>query len=79
MIEPEQAQRYRRELAAMVRAAGDDPEAFATVAALLDDARTAMHAAVTELRKQGFSYGDLGRALGVTKQAAQQRYANTRP
>lgn len=79
MIEPEQAARFRRELAAMVRAAGDDPEAFATVAGLIDSARVAMHGAVTELREQGFSYSDIGRALGVSKQAAQQRFAAPRP
>lgn len=78
MIEPETAARFRRELAAMVRAAGDDPEAFATVCALFDAVRDQMPQAVVALRDQGFSYADIARALGVTKQAAQQRYATPR-
>jgi hypothetical protein len=30
--------------------------------------------AVSELRDRGVSWGDIGRALGVTRQSARQRY-----
>lgn len=85
MFEPREVQRFQRELAAMVLRAGrDDPEALAQVIGLLADAQALLPLAVTELRtpscapggtyETAYSWADIGKALGVTRSAAQQRF-----
>lgn len=81
MFEPSDTQRYRRQVEAMVKAAGrQDPEAFAFIVELLDRARTELvPAACDELRAAkgaapGFSWADIARPLGVTRQTAQERF-----
>lgn len=49
-------------------------EAFAD---LVTEARAAEAQAVAHLRDQGYSWTDIGRALGITKQSAQQRFGPT--
>lgn len=69
----------RRVLAAHGRRiAGGDIEGLAALAALADDVDTAMHAAVAGLRAAGFSWADIGARLGMSRQAAQQRYGDPR-
>lgn len=75
MLEPNTIARYERELRAMLRTAGDeDPEGFAAVHQLLHQAVDALPVAAELNRTQhGYSWADLGRALGISRQAAQQR------
>lgn len=75
MIEPATTARFQRELRAMIRAAGDDPEAFAVVDGLLRHAFTDMNTAAHALVSQGFSWREIGRALEITRTAAHKRYA----
>lgn len=78
MIEPAEVARWQRNLDAMLRVAGsDDPESFAAVVKLLDDARARLPAAAVNLRTvEGFSHRDLARALGVSRSAVAQRFAS---
>lgn len=66
----------RRMVRATSRRVGDrDIEALAGLAFLRDEVDAAMVAAVADLREQhGYSWTDVGRVLGITRQAAQQRY-----
>lgn len=85
MLEPRELRRWERLTAAMVRKAGaDDPETFAAFVKILDDARNNLPSAAAQLRStpdaeagvsvSGYSWGDLARALGVSRQAAQKRF-----
>lgn len=76
MLEPQDIDRYVRELRAMVRRAGDeDPEGFASIVRLLDAARAALPYAADRTRTQhGYSYADLAAGLGVTRQSAAERF-----
>jgi hypothetical protein len=56
------------------RIAAGDIDALADAAFLSDQLDTAIKAAVTGLRNKGYSWADIGRQLGVTRQAAQQRF-----
>lgn len=57
-----------------VRRAGDDPAAFAQVCDLLTRFKVSLPTAVTELRRQGFSSGDMARELGVTPSAVREKF-----
>lgn len=57
------------------RIAHGDIEGLADLAALSADVDTALVDAVTGLRAAGFSWTDIGNRLGITRQAAHQRYA----
>lgn len=46
-------------------------------AAAIDVARAGLAAAVAEARRQGRSWGQIGMVLGVTKQAARERFGTT--
>ena len=68
----------RRILAAHARRISQgDIEGLTALAALAADIDTALHQAVTGLRAAGYSWADIAHRLGVTRQAAQQRF--TRP
>jgi hypothetical protein len=56
------------------RIASGDIDALADAAFLSSQLDAAMKTAITGLRARGYSWADIGRQLGVTKQAAQQRY-----
>jgi hypothetical protein len=56
------------------RIARGDIEGLATLADLADDINTALQEAVTGLRAAGFSWADIATRLGITRQAAQQRW-----
>jgi hypothetical protein len=67
----------RRVLAAYARRiASGDIEALTLMTGLSGDIDTAISQAVTGLRAFGYSWTDIGIRLGVTRQAAQQRWGN---
>ena len=51
-----------------------DPDDLAALRALHDTIEEAMGATIAVLRDQGYSWADVGRALGVTRQTAQATY-----
>jgi hypothetical protein len=65
----------RRILAAYARRVADgDIAAITDLAALADETDAAIGRAVTGLRGFGYSWAEIGARLGVTRQAAQQRW-----
>jgi hypothetical protein len=76
---PEYAAFTRRILKAYARrVATGDIEALALMAELADTIDTSIRDAVTGLRDRGYSWADIGSRLGVTRQAAQQRWGTGR-
>ena len=69
----------RRVIAAYSRrVATGDIDALEGMAALSADLDTAIAHAVTALRaRHGYSWADIGTRLGITRQAAQQRWGDT--
>ncbi|MFI0484667.1 hypothetical protein [Actinomadura sp. 9N215] len=61
------------------RIAAGDVEALAHLAEVADELHTTMHTAVTGLRAYGYSWADIARPLGITRQAAQQRFGGDSP
>jgi hypothetical protein len=65
----------RRVIAAYSRRiARGDIDAITGMAALADDLDAAICRAVTGLRNRGYSWAEIGTRLGITRQAAQQRW-----
>jgi len=65
----------RRILHAYSRRVGDgDVEALALMLGLAEDIDTAIADAVNGLRACGYSWAEIGSRLGITRQAAQQRW-----
>jgi hypothetical protein len=60
------------------RIAAGDIEAIAAMTALAAQLDTAITDAITSLRAFGYSWADIARPLGVTRQAAQQRWGTPR-
>ena len=58
------------------RIAAGDIDALADMADLAAEIDTAMGQAVTGLREQGYSWAEIGTRLGITRQAAQQRWGS---
>ena len=56
------------------RVATGDVEALIMMTGLADEIDTAISQAVTGLRAFGYSWAEIGSRLGVTRQAAQQRW-----
>ena len=61
------------------RISSGDIDALEDMTAFAADIETAIRQAVTGLRDHGYSWADIGLRLGVTRQAAQQRWGDTRP
>jgi hypothetical protein len=61
------------------RISAGDVDALADITVLADDVEDAIRQAVTGLRDYGYSWADIGTRLGVTRQAAQQRWGDTGP
>ncbi len=61
------------------RVAGGDVEALTLMLGLSAELDTAIGQAVTGLRAFGYSWAEIGSRLGVTRQAAQQRWGDARP
>ena len=69
----------RRVLRAYARRIADgDVEALGLMLGLSAEIDTAIGQAVTGLRRFGYSWAEIGSRLGVTRQAAQQRWGGTR-
>ena len=60
--------------AAGKRAGSADPEDLAPLAALSLVVDVALHEAVMAQREAGFSWAQIGNALGMTRQSAQERF-----
>ncbi len=56
------------------RVAAGDIDAIADLAATADQIDSAIRQAITGLRNRGYSWADIAARLGVTRQAAQQRW-----
>jgi hypothetical protein len=70
----------RRILAAYARRIADgDIESLSLMTGLAGDIDTAIGQDVTGLRACGYSWAEIGSRLGVTRQAAQQRWGGTQP
>jgi hypothetical protein len=70
----------RRILAAYARRIADgDIEALTLMTGLAADIDAAIGHAVTGLRAYGYSWAEIGSRLGITRQAAQQRWGDPRP
>jgi hypothetical protein len=52
----------------------EDLRAITSLVATLQEVETALSSAVARARADGYSWAHIGTALGVSKQAAQQRY-----
>ena len=61
------------------RIAAGDVEALTLMTGLADEIDTAISQAVTGLRGFGYSWAEIGSRLGVTRQAAQQRWGGHEP
>ncbi|MFB4293433.1 hypothetical protein ACBI99_37750 [Nonomuraea sp. ATR24] len=62
------------------RIAEGDIEALADLAGVVAELDHAIAQAVTQFRAQhGYSWADIARPLGITRQAAQQRWGGERP
>lgn len=65
----------RRVIRALARrVSGGDIEAISDMAQLSGELDNAIRRAVMGLRAKGYSWAEIGTRLGVTRQAAQQRY-----
>jgi DNA-directed RNA polymerase specialized sigma24 family protein len=75
------AQFARRVVACYGRRIGrdGDVDALAELVAFADHLDIAVQAAVTGLREHGYSWAEIARRLGITRQAAQQRWVTTAP
>ena len=56
-----------------------DVDGLADLVCLADDIDTALQNAVTGLRRYGYSWAEIALRLGITRQAAQQRWGTTAP
>jgi hypothetical protein len=59
------------------RVADGDVEALSLMTSLADELDTAMAEAVKGLRTYGYSWAEIGIRLGITRQAAQQRWGTS--
>ena len=59
------------------RVASGDIDALSHMTTLADDIDTAIGQAVAGMRDYGYSWAEIGLRLGITRQAAQQRWGHT--
>jgi hypothetical protein len=77
MMEPEEVKRFERHVRA-IAAAADDPEGLAQALQLQEQLAAAIEVRVVHLREvDGFSWADLARPLGITRQALAQRFTKS--
>jgi DNA-directed RNA polymerase specialized sigma24 family protein len=74
MIEPEDMKRFERHARTLGKLAGDDPAAFRQAVELVGEMEAQLRLAVLQLQDQGFSWTDIAKALGVTRQSAWKKY-----
>ena len=60
------------------RIGSGDVEALADLLAVSDEVEQALSVAVAGLREAGYSWAEIASRVGVTRQAAQQRWAGVR-
>lgn len=76
MLEPNDVKRYQRELAAMLRRAGDeDPEGFAAIAHLLTSAVDGLGDAARNMRRRGYSWREISNATGMPTATVHRKWA----
>lgn len=73
MMEPDEVSRWRRHARALGRKA-DDAAGLAQVLELVEAFEDAAMQAVSRLLDEGFSYAELARDMGVSRQAVRQRH-----
>ena len=79
-VEPYWVDTPRSSAASYARRVGDgDVEALADVLGLAEEIDTAITEAVKGLRSHSYSWAEVGSRLGITRQAAQQRWAHLDP
>ena len=61
------------------RVAAGDIDAITGMTALADELDAAIRHAITGLRNRGYSWAEIGTRLGITRQAAQQRWGGDSP
>jgi len=67
---------YRRIVRAFMRRVGDgDIEGLAELVNLANDAELAAGEAARQLVQQGYSWADVGKVLGTSRQAAHKRFS----
>jgi hypothetical protein len=69
----------RRLVRAQGKRAGADLEMFGMFAESVDFARARLQEAADHLLALGYTYGDIGRELGITRQGARQRFGRQQP
>lgn len=75
---PDYAAMLRRMIRAYGRRVGlESPEDLADMRSLADELERATAAAVAGQREAGFSWSDIARGLGVTRQTAWERYRDS--
>jgi hypothetical protein len=81
VVENDQYAAFARRIvrAYAVRIAAGDVEALPGLLALSEEINTHVHAAVNGLRAFGYSWTDIAARIGVTRQAAQQRWGGGKP
>lgn len=79
MIENREFAAFTRRIVARFAArAGSDIDMLPVLRDIQDEIDTLMRASIAKVQTDGYSWADIARRLGVTRQAAQQRYGNTR-
>ena len=68
------AQFLARILRAMARRASADIDALPMLAGAADEVEVLMAESVARCRAEGYSWADIGARLGISRQAAQQRF-----
>lgn len=66
-----------RLIRALARRAGSDVDLLPAFAAMREDLDGLMRQAVAACRQDGYSWGEIAKRLGTTRQAVQQRYGTT--
>lgn len=72
------AQFAHRTIRAFGRRAADDIDALPQLAEIVQTAEAELRKAIEHARKDyGYSWADIGKRLGISRQAAQQRFGST--
>jgi len=81
VVENDQYAAFARRIvrAYATRVAAGDVEALPGLLALSDEINAHVHEAVTGLREFGYSWAEIANRLGITRQAAHQRWGGEKP
>lgn len=64
-----------RAVKSLARRAADDPEALAQLARIADVVNSGVRQAARSAHDQGYSWAEIAATIGVTRQAAHQRFS----